>query len=89
MHPYLAMIRSLDDRGFIVEYPDLPGCSAVAEDFRGAQALARTLLPEHLLVLQAQGIPLPEPRTMKEMQASGLADGAIPVLVPVPLNPAV
>lgn len=89
MQTYLAMIRSLEDRGFVVEYPDLPGCSAVAVDFREAQSLARTLLPEHLMVMQAQGIPLPEPRTMKEMQDSGLAEGAIPVLVPVPQAPVV
>jgi predicted RNase H-like HicB family nuclease len=76
------MIRAREDCGFAIEYPDLPGCSAAAADFREAQRLAPSILAKHLLDLQAQGVPIPEPRNMKELQDSGLAEGAVPLLVP-------
>jgi predicted RNase H-like HicB family nuclease len=76
------MIRAHAARGFTVEYPDLPGCLATAPTFREAQALAGPLLARHLQGLESGGLPLPEPRTMKELQESGLAEAAVPVLVP-------
>lgn len=82
MPSYLAMIRAHAARGFTIEYPDLPGCSATAPTFREAQALAGTLLARHLEGLASGGLPLPEPRSMKELQESGLAAEAVPVLVP-------
>lgn len=83
MPTYLAMIRPLEDRGFTVEFPDLPGCTASEPNFQRARERARLMLPLHLLELEALGSPFPEPRSMKELQNSGLADNAIPVLIPV------
>ena len=84
MQPYLAMIRPKADQGFTVEFPDLPGCSAFEPNFQRARERARSMLPLHLLELQALGGTCPEPRTMKELQACGLANNAIPVLIPIP-----
>ncbi len=86
MQPYLAMIRTDPDRGFTIEYPDLPDCRGDAATLPEVQALARDLLSRHLAVLRSRGVPPPEPRNMKDLRDSGLADGAIPVLVPAPLE---
>jgi predicted RNase H-like HicB family nuclease len=82
MPPYLAMIRPLEDQGFVVEFPDLPGCTATEPNFQLARERARAMLPLHLMELQALGSPCPEPRTMKELLDCGLANNAIPVLIP-------
>lgn len=84
MPPYLAMIRAHATLGFTIEYPDLPGCAAIAASFREAQALAGSLLAQHLLDLETDGLPLPAPRSMRELQECGLAEEAVPVLVPAP-----
>jgi predicted RNase H-like HicB family nuclease len=83
MNSYLAMIRTGEDQGFTIEFPDLPGCFAAALNFHEAMNLSRILLPQHLMELQLQGLPFPEPRNMNELRDSGLADGAVPVLIPV------
>jgi predicted RNase H-like HicB family nuclease len=82
MPPYLAMIRPTGSQGFIVEFPDLPGCAALEPNFQRARERAPSLLSQHLQELQAHGNPCPEPRTMKELQDCGLANNAIPVLIP-------
>ncbi len=84
MPPYLAMIRPLGDQGFAVDFPDLPGCTATEPNFQRARERARSMLPLHILELQALGSPCPEPRTMKELLDCGLANNAIPVLIPLP-----
>lgn len=83
MQSYLALIRTQEGRGFAIAFPDLPGCTAVAASFQEANLLARTILSRHLGDLRRRGLTFHGPRSMKEMHDSGLADGAIPLLVPV------
>jgi predicted RNase H-like HicB family nuclease len=83
MYSYLAMIRNLEHGGFQVEYPDLPGCSATANSFQDARRVAGALLAEHIHELLSQGVAPPPPRNMRELQDSGMTDGAFPTLIPV------
>jgi len=83
MHSYLAMIRSLEPGRFLVEYPDLPGCTATASSFQDARQIAGALLAEHIRALLSKGVAPPPPRNMKQLQDSGAAEGAFPTLIPV------
>lgn len=83
MQSYLALIRTREDRSFAVAFPDLPGCTAIAASFQEANLLARAILARHLADLRRRGLTFHGPRSMKELQDSGLAEGAIPLLVPV------
>lgn len=83
MHSYLALIRSLETGRFLVEYPDLPGCTATASSFQDARRLAGDLLAEHIRELLAQGVAPPPARNMRELQDSGMTEGAFPTLIPV------
>ena len=83
MHSYLAMIRSLEPGRFLVEYPDLPGCTATASTFQDARQLAGAMLADHIRELLSRGLTLPPSRNMRELQDSGAAEGAFPTLIPV------
>ena len=41
--------------------PDLPGCFAVAESREEVERLIQEAIEEHVAVLRAQGLPVPEP----------------------------
>ncbi|MBI4911981.1 MAG: type II toxin-antitoxin system HicB family antitoxin [Acidobacteria bacterium] len=84
MPSYLAMIRNLDGGKFSVEYPDLPGCTGLAQNFPEARRVAGSLLEEHIRGLLAQGMELPAPRSWKELQEAGLEEGGFPTLIPLP-----
>lgn len=83
MPSYLALIRTDEGPGFSVEFPDLPGCLGRADSFPQASGLARDLLARHLAELDRRGLVRHEPRSMEELRASGLAEGGVPLLVPV------
>ena len=83
MHSYLALIRSLERGAFSVEYPDLPGCRATATSLPEARSLACALLQGHIQELRDSGVAPPPPRSYRELQDAGIADGAFPALVPV------
>lgn len=83
MHSYLALIRSLEAGCFLVEYPDLPGCTATAANFQEARRLAGALLADHIRELLSQGVAPPPARSMRELQDTGATEGAFPALIPV------
>ena len=41
--------------------PDLPGCFAVGKTRKETERLIREAIEEHIEVLKAEGIPVPEP----------------------------
>ena len=43
--------------------PDLPGCFAVGETREEVERLIQEAVAEHLALLRAQGLPIPEPRS--------------------------
>ena len=58
---------------------DLPEYDA----FQEAGLVARAILARHVGELRRRGLTCHAPRTLKELLDSGLAEGAIPLLVPV------
>ena len=46
--------------------PDLPGCVAVGETVEEAKHLIQEAIALHLEGLQAEGLPIPEPKTLCE-----------------------
>ena len=51
-----------DDRAFIVEVPELPGCMADGESYEDAVANARQVIEEWIETARELGRPIPEPR---------------------------
>ena len=85
---YIAFVHS-DDAGYGISFPDFPGCISVGatkEDAirHGAQALAF-----HIDGLVEDGLPVPRPRSAKDIEAdsdlTARREGA--VLASVPLVP--
>jgi predicted RNase H-like HicB family nuclease len=75
---YYAVIFEDKDWGFIVTFPDLPGCVDSADSHSQAEALAGGLLGGFLRDVEAWGDSLPEPSTLTAirndpMNASGVA----------------
>ncbi len=52
---YAALVRQVSDDGFMVSFPDLPGCTAAAGTLEDACEVAREALSLHLEGLAARG----------------------------------
>jgi predicted RNase H-like HicB family nuclease len=53
---------SKDDRSFIAEVPELPGCAADGATYQEALANAETIIGEWIETARELGRPIPEPR---------------------------
>ena len=53
---------SEEDRSFVAEVPELPGCMADGETYEQAVANAQTVIAEWLQTAQELGRPIPQPR---------------------------
>ena len=58
----LIVYWSEDDRAFIVEVPELPGCMADGASYLEAVANAETVIGEWLETARELGRPIPQPR---------------------------
>ena len=58
---YAALVRQNSDDGFIVSFPDLPGCTAAGGTLEEACEVAREALALHLEELAARGEPVAAP----------------------------
>jgi len=69
MRPYVALIH-LPENGssWGVTFPDVPGCVSAGDSFEEAVENAREALSGHLAALQADGDPIPEARTYKQVR---------------------
>ena len=64
MLKYPAMVRELDEGdggGYLVEFPDLPGCVADGQTVGEALANAEKAAQEWIVAAQEMGRPIPEP----------------------------
>jgi predicted RNase H-like HicB family nuclease len=85
---YLAFINE-DRAGFGVVFPDLPGCVSVGDGFEDAVEQASEALALYAEAVRAGGNPLPEPRTLKQIEKAkldwiepGYVVAAIPLIAP-------
>jgi predicted RNase H-like HicB family nuclease len=58
----LVIYWSEDDRAFIVEVPELPGCMADGETYEQAVANAQQVIEDWIEIARELGRPIPEPR---------------------------
>jgi predicted RNase H-like HicB family nuclease len=58
----LIIYWSEEDRAFVVEVPELPGCMADGETYEQAVANARQVIQEWIETARELGRPIPEPR---------------------------
>ena len=58
----LVIYWSEEDRSFIVEVPELPGCMADGETYEQAVANAQQVIAEWMETVRELGRPIPEPK---------------------------
>lgn len=58
----LIIYWSKEDRLFVVEVPELPGCMADGETYEQAVGNAKQVIEEWLETAQELGRPIPEPK---------------------------
>ena len=58
----LIVYWSAEDRAFVVEVPELPGCAADGPSYQEAVANAEVVIREWIETARELGRPLPEPR---------------------------
>ena len=58
----LIIYLSEEDRSFVVEVPELPGCMADGETYEQAVANAQQVIEEWIETAQQLGRPIPQPK---------------------------
>lgn len=58
----LVIYWSEDDRSFVVEVPELPGCMADGQTYEEAVANAQTVIEEWIETAKELKRPIPEPK---------------------------
>lgn len=58
----LIIYWSEEDKSFVVEVPELPGCMADGESYEQAVANARRVIEEWIETARELGRPIPAPR---------------------------
>ena len=58
----LIIYWSNEDRSFIVEVPELPGCAADGQTYKEAVANAERIIREWVETAQELGRPIPQPK---------------------------
>ena len=58
----LIIYWSEDDRSFVVEVPELPGCMADGQTYEEAVANARVVIEQWIATARELGRPVPEPK---------------------------
>lgn len=62
-HRYEIIIYwSEEDKAYIAEVPELPGCAADGQTYQKALAQAETVIDEWIETAKELGRPVPEPR---------------------------
>ena len=69
MEKYIALFEYEENKdGFAVIFPDLPGLATAGDDFDDAYRMAHEGLAFHLDGLEAEGYPVPKPRTLERIK---------------------
>lgn len=65
---YIALVHKDRDTSYGVSFPDLPGCISAGDTFADALGNASEALAGHLAVMEADGDPIPEARTLEDLK---------------------
>lgn len=84
---FIALIHKDPNSAYGVQFPDVPGCFSVGDTLEDASQNAVEALGGHFRLLEADGDPLPKPRSLDEIVADPDLDEvrADAILVSVPL----
>lgn len=85
MAAYIALIRKERGSVFGVEFPDFPGCISAGDSLDEAVANAKEALELHIEGLLQDGEAIPEPSGLELIRARHGEEGAVPVLIEVPV----
>lgn len=78
MARYPAVLRPVEETGYVVSFPDLPGCVAAGDDAESALLAAETALGFHLEGLADDGIAAPPAsRLADHVNGARPADGVL------------
>lgn len=65
--PYrMELVPDRDEGGFVVSFPDLPGCLSTGASYEAAIRNAKDALREWLRAAQEEGIAIPEPDSLED-----------------------
>jgi predicted RNase H-like HicB family nuclease len=65
---YIALVHKGQDTSYGVSFPDLPGCISAGDTFDQAIDNAAQALAGHLAVMEADGDPIPNARSLEELK---------------------
>ena len=69
MRTYIALFEyETGESGFSVVFPDLPGLITAGDDYEETLRMAHEGLAAHIMFLEEEGEPTPEPRTLERIQ---------------------
>lgn len=58
---FAAVLTPGEKKGYVVTFPDLPGCITEGDDLEEACKMAKDALELHLYGLEEEGLPIPKP----------------------------
>jgi len=69
MRTYIALFEyETGESGFSVVFPDLPGLITAGDDYEETLRMAHEGLAAHIMFLEEENEPIPEPRTLERIQ---------------------
>jgi predicted RNase H-like HicB family nuclease len=80
---YIALVHKDKDTSYGVSFPDLSGCISAGDTFEEAIDNASQALAGHLAIMEADGDPVPDARSLEELKqdAAFVEDSADAVVV--------
>ena len=84
---YIALVHKDKGTSYGVSFPDLPGCISAGDTFEEAIDNASQALAGHLAVMETDGDPIPNVRSLEELKqdaefVEGSIDAVIAFVVP-------
>jgi predicted RNase H-like HicB family nuclease len=84
---YIALVHKDKGTSYGVSFPDVPGCISAGDTFEEAIDNASVALAGHLAVMEADGDPIPNARSLEELKQDAefvedSADAVIAFVVP-------
>lgn len=78
---FIAYLRKLPHKDFLVEFPDIPGCTAQGHSLENATSMARQALGAHIQTLRRTGSPLIAATSWTDLAEDPRRNGAVMAVV--------
>jgi predicted RNase H-like HicB family nuclease len=65
---YIALVHKDKDTSYGASFPDVPGCISAGDTFEEAIDNAAVALAGHLAIMEAEGDPIPDARSLEELK---------------------